>query len=1103
MNRSDSWLKIKSKFSQQLSLFKAGKLELDLLVKQLDSLLSENPAIDNDSEQEIEQLIRAEKLPEDVQKRLLDRVGDQKTHFFQAKSSVTPKEEKIVKKNSENHSSILLKDLSSPSDSSEITAIEVGQVIRGTYSIENKIGSGGMGDVWKALDLIQDAGDSRDKYVAIKFINQEIRRHPDALKALVREFGRYKKLIHPNIVRAYELNRDGNDVFIAMEYLEGLELKEFIKQHPKGIPLEQAEPIIKGMCDALEYAHNEGIVHLDFKPGNVFYNPEIKRCKVIDFGIARVSDDDERDKTRFDPGTLGAMTTAYASCEMLMELEPDPRDDIYGLACVIYELLSGQHPFNKKMALKAEREKDQIRPIPELSNNEFKAIQRGLAFNKENRTESAKDLYFELFEPQQLANQKKTKWIIIGTLVAGLLVAIPFAGYKGYHSWLLSDVKTSIEERKSSSVVDFSQLSVDDQKELLLNQGLRLSLIKNIVEVAGEKGALSTISKFDSYVQQLLFTDRNVREYLIISYQDKVERSINNDDFQQAELYSKNVVQYYPDSRQLVELTESIAQKKLARQTDLKYRYQQCLNDRSQQLVTLFSCFQETREAFKKIGGFETLLTPAKSGLTRLYSKEITTAINQKELSLAEILLRNWKTLESDDISSRTKLEQKLAYTNKVEQLIKQIAESRRLQLTEILITLTEQDKIFKNEILANTLVKQRLMKYYLAANDQFLNNHKYALATKDIADGMALLSKSKKELRELKKVGKKITVRKRSYLKSLEKNYKQELFQAEPNIQTIQGIQASFSEVEPKHPIVQLPKILESYSKKIDEAILKNKFELVERLFNDWKYLKPSDSEHKEFMALVNKKDKFLLAFKNRNKFTLQLEGIIQTNQLEKVPELMAEVKKELPKKDQKQFLFDNQQTLFDFYQQHIDLAIQQDKYELALNIFAQEKLIFPKNRTILKNEKNILSAKKTRIKELLTQSQQAMEFATFDAVEVFSPLDKVKAIDPVYFENSITIFQRLKDELIKRLEKDNTLLSIQGIIAKWNDFIIESSQSMEKNQELFENTKNTIALKCLFKGRKFKQQNLPEKANELFMFGLSLNPVNSVKNALEGELF
>lgn len=118
---------------------------------------------------------------------------------------------------------------------------------------------------------------------------------PYALKALVREFARYKKLIHRNIVKAYEINRDEAEVFIVMEFLNGLSLKDFIKQHPKGISLKEAKPIIGGMCKALNYAHQEGIIHLDFKPGNVFYDPETKIAKVIDFGIARMAKQSDRD----------------------------------------------------------------------------------------------------------------------------------------------------------------------------------------------------------------------------------------------------------------------------------------------------------------------------------------------------------------------------------------------------------------------------------------------------------------------------------------------------------------------------------------------------------------------------------------------------------------------------------------------------------------------------------------------------------------------------------------------------------------------------------------------------------------------------------------
>ena len=137
---------------------------------------------------------------------------DQKTRIFQIPP--TPHEDNSGSHDSNSHPSALLKNLLQSGDNPQTSAIQAGQIIRDTYSLECKIGRGGMGQVWKALDLIQDAGDAKDKHVAVKFINHEIRNHPYALKALVREFARYKKLIHPNIVKAYELNRDGNEIFI-------------------------------------------------------------------------------------------------------------------------------------------------------------------------------------------------------------------------------------------------------------------------------------------------------------------------------------------------------------------------------------------------------------------------------------------------------------------------------------------------------------------------------------------------------------------------------------------------------------------------------------------------------------------------------------------------------------------------------------------------------------------------------------------------------------------------------------------------------------------------------------------------------------------------
>jgi len=275
--------------------------------------------------------------------------------------------------------------------------LKAGLIIRDNYRLEKEIGEGSMGEVWKATDLIQADGKSRNPFVAIKFWSQDFKQHPDALKVMVREFHRYEMLLHPNIVRAYLLDRIDNTVFIVMEFLQGIPLKEWIKKHPNGIPLEEAKHIILNMANALSYAHKEGLVHLDFKPANVFYETEQKIAKVIDFGIARLLDKEERDKTLFDPGSLDALTDAYASYEMLSNSkDPAQRDDIYGLACVTYKLLSGKHPFGNKDAQEAKNQNLSPDPIEGLNNEQNEALLRGLAFDRKDRTPTVDEFLADL-----------------------------------------------------------------------------------------------------------------------------------------------------------------------------------------------------------------------------------------------------------------------------------------------------------------------------------------------------------------------------------------------------------------------------------------------------------------------------------------------------------------------------------------------------------------------------------------------------------------------------------------------------------------------------------------------------------------------------------
>ncbi|CAG9174829.1 Serine/threonine-protein kinase PknD [Cupriavidus laharis] len=264
----------------------------------------------------------------------------------------------------------------------------VGDTLNGRFVLEECLGVGGMGTVYKALDLRKLEASDRKPYIAIKVLNLQFSGHPKSLIALQREARKAQTLAHRNIVTVYDFDRDGPVVFLTMEYLSGKPLSQILKAPGfTGMPMAKAMPIIAGMGHALAYAHERGFVHCDFKPANVFLT-DSSEVKVIDFGIARgfLPPADESDKTVFDPGSLGGMTPAYASPEMFEHREPDPRDDIYALACVTYELLTGRHPYERMSANQARAAGLKPAQPRELSRTQWKTLREALSLDRETRT---------------------------------------------------------------------------------------------------------------------------------------------------------------------------------------------------------------------------------------------------------------------------------------------------------------------------------------------------------------------------------------------------------------------------------------------------------------------------------------------------------------------------------------------------------------------------------------------------------------------------------------------------------------------------------------------------------------------------------------------
>src|SRR5476649_95431 len=306
---------------------------------------------------------------------------------------------------------------------------DVGDTLNGRFVLEECLGVGGMGTVYKAMDLRKLEASDRRPYIAIKVLNLQFRGNPKSLIALQREAKKAQALGHRNIVTVYDFDRDGPVVYLTMEYLSGKPLSRILRAPEfKGMPYAEALPIFKGMANALAYAHERGFVHCDFKPANVFLT-DTAEVKVIDFGIARVFQrpEEETDATIFDPGSLGALTPAYASPEMLEHREPDPRDDIYALGCTTYELLTGRHPFDRVPATQARNSSLKPQRPDGLGTRQWRALRTSLAFEREARMPTVTQFLQEFGDTQKRSGMSGAA--VKAAVSAAALAVVAAGGY--------------------------------------------------------------------------------------------------------------------------------------------------------------------------------------------------------------------------------------------------------------------------------------------------------------------------------------------------------------------------------------------------------------------------------------------------------------------------------------------------------------------------------------------------------------------------------------------------------------------------------------------------------------------------------------------------
>ena len=273
--------------------------------------------------------------------------------------------------------------------------LKTGMIIAERYEIVGKIGTGGMADVYKAMDH------KLNRFVAVKVLKPEFREDTTFIKKFISEAQAAAGLTHPNIVNVFDVGDDGGVYYIVMELIEGITLKEYIAKKGK-LSIKEATSIAIQVSMGLEAAHNHGIVHRDVKPQNIIISTDGK-VKVTDFGIARAAS-----SNTISSNVMGSVH--YSSPEQVRGGYSDEKSDIYSLGITLYEMVTGRVPFDgdTTVAIAIKHLQEEMVPPSVYTENLpysleqiiLKCTQKSVGRRYEKMEDVIADLKHSLIDPQ-------------------------------------------------------------------------------------------------------------------------------------------------------------------------------------------------------------------------------------------------------------------------------------------------------------------------------------------------------------------------------------------------------------------------------------------------------------------------------------------------------------------------------------------------------------------------------------------------------------------------------------------------------------------------------------------------------------------------------
>ncbi len=361
------------------------------------------------------------------------------------------------------------------------------KIINQRYKIDRKIGTGGMADVFEAYDT------SLSRKVAIKMLHPQFAQEKDFIERFKREAQSAANLSHPNIVNVYDWGKENNSYFIVMEFIKGSDLKKIIKDKGPFSSIE-AINIISKVCQALQTAHKNHIIHRDIKPHNIILTNE-DEVKVTDFGIARAGP-----SSVTQTGSIVG-TPQYISPEQAKGNKVNNTSDLYSVGVVLYEMLTGRVPFKAENPLSVAMKHVNEEPLPptQINPNIFKSLEKvilkAMSKNQDDRYQTADELLEDLRKCKEGLPIKDTDSIMAKTTVMAPSKPIISKEKKRkknkYLPWIFLVIAillsfaigafaffTYYKPAQTVTVPNFKEMEIKKAQDLAEKKGLKLKIEK-------------------------------------------------------------------------------------------------------------------------------------------------------------------------------------------------------------------------------------------------------------------------------------------------------------------------------------------------------------------------------------------------------------------------------------------------------------------------------------------------------------------------------------------------------------------------------------------------------------------------------------------------